>query len=179
MSSQDVQSLVFFGKKRWFFFEKILQLFKKTQHWYFASVSDLKVFLAYAISKRSNLEFFRKNDVFFRKNFAKFQWDSTWTLCFGKRSKSFSGLCNLKTFKSWVFLEKWCFSLEKIFENFQEHYAWHFWSRMRFRFSSCWGILKTVNVLVFFGEKDLVFEKILDFFQNRKTSHLFSSLRLK
>ena len=86
------------------FLEKILQIFKKTQHGYFASVSDLKVFLAYAISKRSNLEFFS---------------------------------------------EKWCFSLEKIFESSQENFAWHFLSRKRVRFSNCFGNLKTFKFLGF------------------------------
>ena len=70
MQSRNVQILSFFGKMM-FFFEKILQSFNETQHGHFASVSDLKVFLAYAISKRSNLEFFWKNDVFLSKKSLK------------------------------------------------------------------------------------------------------------
>ena len=56
-----------FLEKETDFFEKYLKVFKNTQHGYFASESDLKVILAYAISKCPKLEIFRKNDVFSEK----------------------------------------------------------------------------------------------------------------
>ena len=56
-----------FLEKETDFFEKNLKVFKNTQHVYFASESNLKVILAYAISKCPKPEIFRKNDVFSEK----------------------------------------------------------------------------------------------------------------
>ena len=52
------------------------------------------------------LGFLEKEMDFFRKAVESFLKHSTWILWFRKRSKSFSGLCNLKKFKSWDFSEK-------------------------------------------------------------------------
>ena len=75
MSSQNIQNFGFYGKRDGFFFQKYLLIFQKylvifenTQHGYFPSESVSKVILAYAISKRSNLENFWKQWCFFRKN---------------------------------------------------------------------------------------------------------------
>ena len=70
--------------------------------------------------------------------------------------KRCSRLCNLKTFKSWDFSWKMMFFVEKILESFQEHFALHFLSRKRVRFSNCLGSLKTIK---FFGflEKKILF----------------------
>ena len=77
MSSQDVQNSVFF-EKRDVFFENNLQVFKNTQHGYFPSESVSKVFLAYATSKSSKLEIFRKNDIFLEKFLEGFPEHYTW-----------------------------------------------------------------------------------------------------
>ena len=104
-----------FWEKRWFLFENILQLFKNTQHRYFPSEGVLEVLFAYAISKRSNLEIFPENDVFFlRKN----PWKFSGSLCMAFLSKKpvrFSNcLGKLKTIKFLDFLMNWMLFFEKI-----------------------------------------------------------------
>ena len=71
MSSQDVKIFGFLGKGDGFFFENDLQVFKNTQRGYFPSESVSKVILAYAISKRSNLEMYWKQWCFLSKNSLK------------------------------------------------------------------------------------------------------------
>ena len=71
MSSQDVKKFGFLGKGDGFFFENDLQVFKNTQRGYFPSESVSKVILAYAISRRSNLEMYWKQWCFLSKNSLK------------------------------------------------------------------------------------------------------------
>ena len=72
MRFEDVQRFRFFGK-RCFFSKEHLKVFRITKHWYFPLECLSKVFVAYAIFKRSKFEFFRKKDVFCEKILERFQ----------------------------------------------------------------------------------------------------------
>ena len=133
MQSRNVQILSFFGKMM-FFFEKILQIFKETQHGHFASVSDLKVFLAYAIWKRSNLEFFWKIDVFLSKKSLKI-FRSTMLGIFDLEcvldfqvAEEFS-----KQSMFWFFFGENDLVFEKILDFFQNRKTSHLFSSLRLK----------------------------------------------
>ena len=79
MISQDVKNFGFLEKRDGFFFENNLQVFKNTQRGYFLSENVSKAILAYAISKRSNLEMYWKQwCFFFEKFFESFQEHYAW-----------------------------------------------------------------------------------------------------
>ena len=65
---------VFWKKECFFFSKEHLKVFRNTKHWYFPVECLSKVFVAYAIFKRSKFEFFRKKIRLLRKNPWKISW---------------------------------------------------------------------------------------------------------